>query len=263
MTRSAFTKPSAKKISGAFDLKARSYESNAAIQKELLSLLVHRIPEEHNDNMWLDLGCGTGLLEQNLNEHRYPSRIIGTDFAISSLRQLRDKHIKGVSVLMADIEALPFRPGSFDLIMMSSVLQWLDNTSAVFNSVSSLLAPEGKFLFSIFVKGSFCELAQLRLVRGLTIPVNLPESSSLPVLFKRNGLDIIESENYSAISYFPTALALLRSISSIGGTAVSGPRLTRSELIDICKDYERIFSTDKGIPLSYKACIGTVGKKGI
>jgi hypothetical protein len=55
--------------------------------------------------------------------------------------------------------------------------------------------------FTVFLDGH--ELAELRLARGLNVPFNIPESSSLPDLFNKSGLDIIESENYSTNSYFP------------------------------------------------------------
>ena len=93
------------------------------------------------------------------------------------------------------------------------------------------------------------------------MPVNLPGPDNLQSIINGSGLKIIDTENYSAITYFPTALDLLRNLSSIGGTAVRGPRLSRSGLSDLCKDYEGRFGVSGGIPVSYRAILGTAEKE--
>jgi len=64
------------------------------------------------------------------------------------------------------------------------------------------------------------------------------------------------------VQHFPDAASALGNLSRLGSTATSGRLLKRSELTELYKDYTLIFGKNGTVPLTYRAIIGTVRKKG-
>jgi len=88
---------------------------------ELLSL------PQGSSKMILDVGCGTGLSGQTIEQHGH--FWVGFDIAEAMLCVWREKHDSGhADALLRDMgNGLPFKPGSFDGIISISALQWLCN----------------------------------------------------------------------------------------------------------------------------------------
>ena len=61
----------------------------------------------------LDLACGTGFWTEAMTEAR---SIVGADYNDAVLRIARDKGIAGAAFVRADNDALPFAPGTFDVV---------------------------------------------------------------------------------------------------------------------------------------------------
>jgi SAM-dependent methyltransferase len=85
------------------------------------------------DTVWLDAGCGRHILPQGYEgaEHQIVSRAklaVGCDTDQLSI----GKHISLNRVVVADLEHLPFRAGSFNLVTCNMVLEHLHRPLAVF-----------------------------------------------------------------------------------------------------------------------------------
>jgi SAM-dependent methyltransferase len=76
----------------------------------------------------LDLGCGVGLLARHLVP--YVSSLVGVDFAVPLLDRARTAAPSALFAAGA-LPGLPFRDGSFTLVLASSVLQYLDADDGV------------------------------------------------------------------------------------------------------------------------------------
>lgn len=252
--------PAKTQIARAFGLKAHHYEANAIIQKELLSRLDFEVIKDFPEKIWVDLGCGIGILEKILRQKGYCSRFVGLDIAFESLQVLKSRNLQNIFNLAGDIENLPFKSGCFDGAVLASVLQWFNNPSTVLKNISDILKNDGMLLFAAFVEGSFIELNTLKKELGLQIPVLLPDSKVLCNLIENECFTITKTGIFTSTLYFPSAFELLKSISAIGGTAVSGNRLSRSDLLEFCKKFEQKYQCDKGIPISYKAVFGSARK---
>lgn len=255
-----FSTPEKKQIASAFGLKSISYDSSAVVQKELLSRLKILITDNSND-LWADLGCGTGYLEQLISSSEFSFRILGIDIAFKSLNYFQSRQIADTIAVNADIENLPFKKNSIDGIIIASVIQWFTDPESVLRSISEILKKNGTLLFAAFVNDSFWELNQLKQDWGLKIPVHLPDCKKFLDFVKKSGFSIKETDVYESTIYFQSAFELLKSISAIGGTATSGKRLKRYSLMKFCDDYEKRYGSDKGIPITYKAVIGKAIKE--
>jgi SAM-dependent methyltransferase len=89
----------------------------------------------------LEIGAGTGL-----NVEHYPpaSDVVYTEPDPHMARRLR---ARGVEVVGARAEALPFRDGSFDTVVSTLVLCSVRDVPASLREIRRVLAPGGRLLF--------------------------------------------------------------------------------------------------------------------
>ncbi|MBE9478832.1 MAG: class I SAM-dependent methyltransferase, partial [Chloroflexi bacterium] len=93
----------------------------------------------------LDIGCGSGSVALLMADHA--RRWIGVDISprLLSLAEERRQqdNVSNLAFLLADVEALPFREGTFDLVFSYGVLHHLD-VERVLPRIGDLLRPEGR-----------------------------------------------------------------------------------------------------------------------
>jgi ubiquinone/menaquinone biosynthesis C-methylase UbiE len=94
----------------------------------------------------LDAGCGTGLITERLRgERRF---VVGVDFSKGMLRRAKERlGSRDVDLVLSDVERLPFRPRSFDLVLCLTVLQNCDPLKAI-SSLLRALKSEGLLVLS-------------------------------------------------------------------------------------------------------------------
>ncbi|MEL7453926.1 MAG: methyltransferase domain-containing protein, partial [Pseudomonadota bacterium] len=103
----------------------------------------------------LDLGAHTGCLADALSKRP------GTDFVAAmdlseKMAALAGK--AGVMAIAADEEALPFAPGSFDLVTSASALHAVNDLPGALIQIRTVLKPDGLFLGALFGAGTLTEL---------------------------------------------------------------------------------------------------------
>lgn len=84
----------------------------------------------------LDIGCGIGVYLERLSE--FSSSSIGVEFDYSRARSAREK---GLSLIQAAGEKLPFPKGTFDFILSHEVLEHVENDRASLDEIIRLLKP--------------------------------------------------------------------------------------------------------------------------
>jgi len=91
----------------------------------------------------LDAGCGTGFLALELATRGY--RVTGVDFATAMLAEARRK-VRGLAVRLveADAEQLPFKTGSFGLVISRHLLWTLPHPEATIGEWMRVLRPGGR-----------------------------------------------------------------------------------------------------------------------
>jgi SAM-dependent methyltransferase len=108
----------------------------------------------------LEIGAGTGL---NVEHYPVGSDITYTEPAPHMAKRLR---ARGVDVIEAGAEALPFADGSFDTVVSTLVLCTVPDVPASLREIRRVLAPGGRLLFLEHVRadpGSKLERWQDRL----------------------------------------------------------------------------------------------------
>lgn len=95
----------------------------------------------------VDVGCGDGFATQVAARRNAGHHFAGLDWAAGSLAAARDR---GLSVIRAGLDspALPIRPGSVDVVVMSEVIEHLVDTDSAIEAVHRVLRPGGSLLLS-------------------------------------------------------------------------------------------------------------------
>lgn len=98
----------------------------------------------------LEVGCGTGRLAQALEE-RERARVWAVD---SSEAMVERAKALGVNARVARAEALPFKAGWFDAVVMRMVLHLVDRPRALAQA-ARVLAPDGRLVIATEDPASF------------------------------------------------------------------------------------------------------------
>lgn len=150
-----------RRLRGAFDRAAATYERHDAVQRHVAGALLERLEWMRiAPRRVLDLGCGPGgLLVPLLRRYRH-AEVIGCDLAPAmAARAARRRHWwRRPRALCADAERLPLADASIDLVVSSLMLQWVETPDQVFGEVRRVLAPGGLFLFATLGPDTLHEL---------------------------------------------------------------------------------------------------------
>ncbi|XP_062059836.1 arginine-hydroxylase NDUFAF5, mitochondrial isoform X2 [Lepus europaeus] len=96
------------------------------LKEEVGSRIADRVYDVARDfPLALDVGCGRGYIAQHLNKETI-GKFFQADIAENALKNSLETEIPTVSVL-ADEEFLPFRENTFDLVVSSLSLHWVND----------------------------------------------------------------------------------------------------------------------------------------
>lgn len=144
------------------ETKVEEYFAGVAEEWDSLRLLhvsekqvenaIAKIAGLHKIESHLDVGTGTGRLLELFA--KYTQRSVGIDISHAMLSVARanldrSQH-RHVQVRPGDIYALPFAPGSFDLVTLHQVLHYLEEPARALGEAARVLKPRGRLLIVDF-----------------------------------------------------------------------------------------------------------------
>ncbi|UUV16870.1 methyltransferase domain-containing protein [Fusobacteria bacterium ZRK30] len=134
-----------------FDKKFDRYEENAHIQKVVAKELVNLVPKKKYNTIF-EIGAGTGILTKKIVKNIEYKDLIVNDKYFESKQYIKD--LPSVEFIGGDIEKLDIEKA--DLIISSSVFQWIEDKDRLFEKISK---STDTFLFSIYIKGNLMEIS--------------------------------------------------------------------------------------------------------
>jgi SAM-dependent methyltransferase len=100
----------------------------------------------------LEIGCGAGLTSVALAERGFA--VTATDAAAAMIERTnqlaRDRNLAGrIRTSVVDVRSLPFKDGSFSVVLALGVLPWLPSTEQAVQEMARILRPGGFMLVNV------------------------------------------------------------------------------------------------------------------
>jgi len=255
--------PDKRQVAASFSRAAASYDSVAALQRDVGGELLRRLPVDRRINRWLDLGSGTGYFTRVLAERFAESEGLALDIAEGMLQHARP--LGGATHFIAgDAERLPLRDNTCDLVFSSLAVQWCADFSAVLSEAFRVLKPGGVFAFASLCVGTLYELRDSwRQVDGLVHVNRFREFSIYEALCADSGLQVSSLQSRAHVLHYPDVRSLTHELKALGAHNLNPGRpggLTgRARILGLVEAYEQ-FRQPQGLPATYQVVYAVLEK---
>jgi len=148
-------------VKKSFNRAAKSYDNASILHEEVLNRLLQRLLYiRHQPQTIVDIGCGTGRGVSGLQKTYPGARVYALDIAheMSLRASRRYRFWSKPRPVTADMEQLPFKSQSFDLVFSSLALQWSNNLGDTLAEFARVARPGGLLMFASFGPGTLTEL---------------------------------------------------------------------------------------------------------
>jgi SAM-dependent methyltransferase len=211
-----------------FDRRARRRHRDRAarggcvefLHREVADRLVERLDEvKRQFRVVLDLGAHHGALSRALGGRPGIEWAVAADCSFGFLAQLSAMRVA------ADPDLIPFRDGSFDLVVSVLELHWAGDLPGALVQIRRILKPGGLFLAAMLGGSTLVELrtalieAELVEEGGASPRVSpAAELGDVAGLLLRTGFAMPVADAEKITVTYPDALALMRDLRGMGET---------------------------------------------
>ena len=242
-----------------FSAASTHYESQAGLQQRWRSQVLNEAAMRFPDHARiLDIGCGTGAFSREALIKRPHWQMIGLDLAFGMCQQARAHG----SAIQADAVMLPLADDSFDAVVSSLCLQWVEDIGSAFHEISRVLRPGGQSIIMTLTQGTLDELHKLA-----------PQLRLLPMRSEQeyaeaagqDGLLIEQREAETETHAYASLGDLLHSFKTIGAQAASGrPQpMTPGQYSALAQRYaERYGNGEGGVIATWRPLLMVLRKPG-
>ncbi len=240
-----------------FSRHVDEYDRYALVQKSVARNLLQLLPSTVEQGKALEVGCGTGIFSRMFLNLCPGSKLVLSDLAhgmsCHAAAQFSDQ-----LVVDADAAALPFASSSFDLVLSSSVYQWVDQFPQAFAELQRVLRPDGRVGMALFGEKTLYELRQSHAEAsplGKSHNQGFPDCAQVEAaLDGRFEIELLKSRQ--EIEWHPGVPDLLRSLKAIGAQNASRNRpdglASRQLMQHMYECYVRSFGRNGMIPATYE-----------
>ena len=234
------------KVQKGFVKSIETYRKHAIVQEAIASRLINELlrqPVSHFSKV-LEIGCGPAVLTdkffQKFNTDLYYANDIVEEYSdiLSSIHS-------DIQFLGGDIESMDL-PDSLDLIISSSTFQWFNNLDGFLTKIHKALQPDGLLVFSTFGPDNYREIREVN-GKGLNYLSFGKHERLLSDKF-----EIIWSDKEIITRFFSDPFGVLYHMKQTGVNGIPGKAWTKSDLKNFKEDYQDLFGTDLGVPLTYQ-----------
>nr|CAG4641857.1 EOG090X09JT [Eurycercus lamellatus] len=220
----------------------------------------------------LDLGCGFGHVSQNLSKDAV-DELIMCDYSELVLEKASGPDDKDVLYrkMVVDEEALPFEAESFDLVMSSLSLHWVNQLPSTFAQIMKCLRKDGVFIGAVFggetlfeLRGSL-QLAEIERKGGFAAHVSpFTAIRDIGGLLNGAGFTMLTIDTDEIKVGYPSMFELMQDLKGMGESNASWIRklhLHRETMFAASAIYKELYGNEDGtIPATFQI-INMIGWK--
>jgi malonyl-CoA O-methyltransferase len=247
-----------------FSKSAVTYDENASLQRQIEDRLIGKVTAaDLKPAKILDIGAGTGSGAKKLRAVYPDSKVFACDIAHGMMKYAKgpdSDERDGLFFLTADMESLPFKGDTFDIVYSSAAAHWLVEPQDLFFDAKRILKGDGVFCFSTFGPYTLYELnksfddAYKESNKEPSEHVNrFTPFEEVILKLRRAGFDDIKAEVEEKKITYPKVIDLLKSLKAIGShrTDTSSGYLGREFLKRVFDIYEKNFKENNDIFATY------------
>ena len=238
-----------------FSKAADAYEVHAALQHQVLGdALEAGARHWQAGSQLLDIGCGTGWFAQLAQERGHAWNITGCDMAEGMCKKAQS-HMS--HILCCDARQLPFAASSFDGVMSSLMLQWLDDPVSAFAQMKHVLRSSGHAVVTTFTERTLHELRDsFRAVDQREHLSPFLSMNQIAAAASSAGFKVKQIREYGVVEHYADVTALMKSIKAIGarmksrmpGTGMMTPR----QLQRVQAAYQTAYAKEQRLPATWR-----------
>jgi len=262
-----------KAVRKAFSKAATQYDAAAVMQREVCTRMLERLDYiRQKPATVLDVGSGTGWGSRQLGE-RYPAaHIVALDIAMGMLQASRgtsswwSKLFAGNTrqYLCADMEALPLKASSMEMVWSNLAVQWCNDLPATFVELQRVLKVDGLLMFSTFGPDTLKEIrSAFQGVDGYNHLNRFADMHDIGDMLVAAGFaDPVMDMEYITLTY-KDVKAVMQDLRSIGAHNATAGRATgmmgKSAWNKVLENYERL-RRDGKLPATFEVIYGHAWK---
>lgn len=173
--------------------------------------ILNKLPLIKNNNSLLiaDIGCGGGILTESIAKLNSNTQILAIDISANSIKQAikhaNDNNIKNINYSIGSAYDTKFESYTFDIIIMSDVLEHLHDLPLLIKEINRLLKPGGIFIFDTFNRTFLSWFFSIFIAQDILclLPRHIHEwdlfikPTEIDKLLNMNGLKLIEINGFS------------------------------------------------------------------
>ncbi|XP_048392932.1 arginine-hydroxylase NDUFAF5, mitochondrial isoform X1 [Stegostoma tigrinum] len=209
----------------------------------------------------LDIGCGKGYIAENLNKETVQT-LFQVDIAENVLKRPIETEIPIYRVL-ADEEFLPFKENTFDLILSSLSLHWVNDLPCAFKQIHSSLKPDGVFVGAMMGGETLYELrcslqlAELEREGGFAPHISpFTAVTDLGNLLEQAGFTMLTVDIDEILVNYPGIFEIMEDLQGMGESNCAWsrkPLLHRDTMLAAAAIYKEMYGNDDGsVPATFQ-----------
>lgn len=209
----------------------------------------------------LDLGSGKGYISHHLTKETV-ERFVQADVSEAALKGSAVSEIPTVKVV-ADEEFLPFQDNTFDLVVSSLSLHWVNDLPRAFHEIHRVLKEDGAFIGAMFGGETLYELrcslqlAELEREGGFSPHVSpFTAVNDLGNLLGRAGFNMLTVDSDEIQVHYPGMFELMKDLQGMGESNCALNRrclLHRDSMMAAAAIYQEMYGEEDGsIPATFQ-----------
>ncbi|KAI4880082.1 hypothetical protein NFI96_025376, partial [Prochilodus magdalenae] len=209
----------------------------------------------------LEVGCGKSHIAENLSKE-VVERLFLTDISDGLLRQKKQSEMP-THCVMADEEFLPFQENTFDLVVSSMSLHWINDLPGALRQIHQVLKPDGVFIGAMVGGETLYELrcslqlAELEREGGFSPHISpYTAVTDLGNLLGQAGFNMLTVDVDEVQVHYPGMLEVMSDLQGMGESNCAWNRkslLHRDTILAAAAVYKEMYGNEDGsVPATFE-----------